>query len=62
VIEKAYGAFRGVVVESGDHTIEMRYRPASVFIGAALTGIATIIALLALMKNYEGRARLLPRI
>ena len=45
VIEKAYGAFRGVVVDAGDHTIEMRYRPSSVFIGAALTGIAAIIAL-----------------
>ncbi len=44
-IEKAYGAFRGVVVEAGDHTIEMRYRPWSVFIGAALTGIAALVAL-----------------
>jgi hypothetical protein len=45
VIEKAYGAFRGVVVEAGEHTIEMRYRPSSVFIGAALTGLAGAIAL-----------------
>jgi hypothetical protein len=45
VIEKAYGAFRGVVVDAGDHTIEMRYRPWSVFIGAGLTGIATLVAL-----------------
>jgi len=44
-IEKAYGAFRGVVVEAGDHTIEMRYRPWSVFTGAALTGGASLIAL-----------------
>ncbi len=45
VIEKAYGAFRGVVVEAGDHTVEMRYRPWSVFIGAALTGAAALVAL-----------------
>jgi hypothetical protein len=45
-IEKAYGAFRGVVVEAGDHTIEMTYRPWSVFVGAALTTLAAIIALL----------------
>jgi hypothetical protein len=46
-IEKAYGAFRGVVVEAGEHTIEMKYRPWSVFLGAALTALAAIIALLA---------------
>ena len=46
-IEKAYGAFRGVVVEAGDHTIEMRYRPWSVFVGAALSAAAGLIALLA---------------
>jgi hypothetical protein len=44
-IEKAYGAFRGVVVEAGNHTIEMKYRPASVFAGAALTAAAALIAL-----------------
>jgi hypothetical protein len=46
-IEKAYGAFRGVVVEAGDHTIEMRYRPWSVFVGAGMTAAAAAIALLA---------------
>ncbi len=45
VIEKAYGAFRGVVVEAGEHTVEMRYRPGSVFIGAAMTGVAALVAL-----------------
>jgi len=45
VIEKAYGAFRGVVVEAGDHTVEMRYRPWSVFVGAALTAAAALVAL-----------------
>ncbi len=45
VIEKAYGAFRGVVVEAGDHTIEMRYRPWSVFLGAGMTGMAALVAL-----------------
>jgi hypothetical protein len=49
-IEKAYGALRGVVVEAGDHTIEMRYRPRSVLLGAALTAAAAIVALLAAKK------------
>jgi uncharacterized membrane protein YfhO len=45
IIEKAYGAFRGVVVEAGNHTVEMRYRPWSVFIGGAMTGAAALVAL-----------------
>lgn len=48
-IEKAYGAFRGVVVDAGDHTIEMRYRPWSVFAGAGMTLVAAMIALAAAM-------------
>ncbi len=45
-IEKAYGAFRGVVVDAGDHTIEMRYRPWSVFIGAAMSLLGACFALI----------------
>jgi uncharacterized membrane protein YfhO len=54
VIEKAYGAFRGVVVEAGDHTVEMRYRPWSVFLGAGMTGAA---ALVALWMAWRGKAK-----
>jgi hypothetical protein len=39
-IEKAYGMVRGVVVDPGKHTIEMRYRPLSVYLGAALSILA----------------------
>jgi hypothetical protein len=56
VIEKAYGAFRGVVVEAGDHTIEMRYRPWSVFIGAAMTSMAVLLALW-IAAHPKGRPR-----
>jgi uncharacterized membrane protein YfhO len=52
-IEKAYGAFRGVVVEAGDHTIEMRYRPWSVFIGASMTALASLIALAAALTSVR---------
>ena len=55
-IEKAYGAFRGVVVEAGDHTIEMKYRPWSVFLGGALTALAAIIALLAALSKTPNTA------
>jgi hypothetical protein len=42
-VYSAYTTLRGVVVNAGKHTIEMRYRPMSVIAGA----ISTLIALLA---------------
>jgi hypothetical protein len=36
-IYEAYTAVRGVMVDKGKHLIEMRYRPASVFAGFAMT-------------------------
>ncbi len=38
----AYGALRGVIVPAGDHRIEFAYRPWSVYVGAALTGIGVL--------------------
>lgn len=34
---EAYGFLRGVAVDAGSHRIEMRYRPAAVYAGAALS-------------------------
>ncbi|HEY4359901.1 MAG TPA: YfhO family protein [Bryobacteraceae bacterium] len=48
-IHKAYGSVRGVIVESGAHVIEMRYRPASVFLGLVLSVLAAVITLAACM-------------
>lgn len=42
--ERAYGLVRGVVVGSGSHVVEMRYRPWSVFTGAAISLLAGVIA------------------
>jgi hypothetical protein len=48
----AYGFLRGVVVEAGSHRIEMRYRPKSVYWGAALTALGLIGAFaLTVMSN-----------
>ena len=48
---EAYGFLRGVVVEAGGHRIEMRYRPKSVYWGAALTALGLLGAgLLAAVK------------
>jgi hypothetical protein len=44
-IERAYGFVRGVLVEPGSHTIEMRYRPWSVYLGAALSLLAAGIVM-----------------
>jgi len=47
-IAAANGAMRAVAVPRGNHTVTMRYRPASVYLGAALTllgiGAALLIA------------------
>ena len=36
-IHEVNGALRGVAVPRGTHTVTMRYRPVSVYLGAALT-------------------------
>ena len=38
------GAMRGVVTPAGVHTITMRYRPVSVYMGAALTVAGVLMA------------------
>jgi len=42
------GGVRGVRVTAGSHTIEMRYRPLSVFLGAGLSILAAVLTLLSL--------------
>ncbi|MEO7144707.1 MAG: hypothetical protein ABI165_14510 [Bryobacteraceae bacterium] len=46
-IRQVYGAIRGVVVKHGHHRLEMRYRPGSVMLGAALSfaGLAGLVIL-----------------
>lgn len=43
-IYEAYGVFRGIMAPAGQHTIDMRFRPASVIGGALLTLLAAVIA------------------
>jgi hypothetical protein len=47
----AYGALRGVVVEAGAHEVEMRYRPASVALGAALSFAGLVAAALLVWRG-----------
>jgi hypothetical protein len=42
-IVEAYGSVRAVPVDGGEHVIEMRYRPVSVLLGAAMTLIAALL-------------------
>jgi len=44
-IVEADGSVRGVAVDRGAHVIEMRYRPRSVMLGAAMTLLAGIVVL-----------------
>jgi hypothetical protein len=55
-IWKAYNVVRGVVVDSGRHEVRIIYRPASVFIGAALAGLGIILCI-ALQFNAGSAAR-----
>jgi hypothetical protein len=50
-IYEAYGFLRGVVVEGGRHRIEMRYRPKSVYWGAALSLIGLLGACLLSVRD-----------
>lgn len=50
-IERAYGFVRGVLVEPGHHTIEMRYRPWSVYIGGALSLLAAGIVMVCARRS-----------
>ena len=47
VIHEVYGALRGVVVPTGEHRVEMTFRPWSVRIGAAMTALGFLAALVA---------------
>jgi hypothetical protein len=51
-IYEAYTTIRGVVVGPGTHTIEMHYRPVSVFAGGAATLLAFIGAIVLSMKKW----------
>jgi hypothetical protein len=52
-IQEADGVFRGVAAPAGEHRIEMRYRPASVIGGAALSLLAALIAAAALIRAHS---------
>jgi hypothetical protein len=39
----AFGALRGVAVPAGDHTVELVYRPRSVYLGAALSALGVVL-------------------
>ncbi len=52
-VREVFGAMRGVVVDAGEHTVEMRFRPVSVFGGAALS-LAGLLATLAIVVRGRG--------
>jgi hypothetical protein len=55
-IVEAYGAFRAVVVEKGDHRVEMNYRPKTVYWGFGLTMLGIITALSVMIVDERRNA------
>lgn len=55
-IEVANTAFRAVKLAAGDHTIEFRYEPASVKIGALITVVCGVIVLIGLAATRRTQA------
>jgi hypothetical protein len=55
-ILRANYTLRAVYVPAGEHIVSMRYRPGSVFVGAAITGLAALLCALGLsVRRGEGR-------
>jgi hypothetical protein len=52
-IYEVYGAFRGVLLEAGEHTVRMDYRPVSVRLGSVITGFAVLIVLV--IQNSDSK-------
>jgi len=56
-IHQPYLTLRGILLEPGEHTIEMRYRPTSVIAGAALTGLGVLLVIGILAFDHSRRRR-----
>jgi uncharacterized membrane protein YfhO len=54
-IYEVFGALRGVVLESGSHRVEMRYRPGVVTLGAAVSFSALALSLLLIARAKMAR-------
>ena len=52
-IYEVFGALRGVVLESGKHRVEMRYRPTVVWMGAALSFSAIALGLVLIIRDRK---------
>jgi len=52
-----FGALRGVAVPAGNHTVELRYRPGSVYLGAALSAVGALFCagLLVARRRWASR-------
>ncbi|HYV63442.1 MAG TPA: YfhO family protein [Bryobacteraceae bacterium] len=56
-IYEVFGALRGVVLESGSHRVEMRYRPAVAGMGAALSFSSMAVGLVLIVRSKRKNAR-----
>ncbi len=58
-IYEAYGVLRGVVVDGGKHRIEMRYRPATAYLGAVFTfsGLLSVAVATVAGRNQKSHGK-----
>ncbi|NLE44950.1 MAG: YfhO family protein [Chloroflexi bacterium] len=52
---RANVAFRAVRLDSGQHTVEMTYRPAVVYVGGAITLVSLVVSVAVLLATSGGR-------
>lgn len=52
---ETFGSLRGVVVERGEHSVDLVYRPRSVYGGAALSATGLLLALGTILATGRGR-------
>ncbi|MBI3956291.1 YfhO family protein [Candidatus Gottesmanbacteria bacterium] len=62
-VERIHDALRGIPVEAGGHTIELRYDPLSFRLGVivSLVGLIISVAVAALLIQMSGRTQRVPR-
>jgi uncharacterized membrane protein YfhO len=60
-IYQVNGAMRGVIMPRGAHTVTMRCRPVSVYLGAALTLLGVLISLVLTVARSRRKGVSIPR-
>jgi uncharacterized membrane protein YfhO len=52
---RANHAFRAILIEAGEHTVEMAYRPLSALVGGAISLAALLLTAIGLLATRTGK-------